>query len=85
MIPSDADIAYDLGKAFCFLAIRRLLLSHCRRSIALKPADPSPHYQLARALEKMGNREQAQQEWQRFAELKKNQPEVGGMATGRTQ
>jgi hypothetical protein len=33
----------------------------------------------------LGKTEQAQQEWQRFAELKKAQPEVGGMATGRPQ
>jgi Flp pilus assembly protein TadD len=53
-----------------------------RRAVALKPDDPSPHYQLSRALEKVGRKEEAQQELQTFAELKKKQPATGGMATG---
>ena len=53
-----------------------------RRAAELNPADPSPHYQLARAFERTGNSD-AKQEWQRFAELKKNQQQTGGMATGR--
>jgi Flp pilus assembly protein TadD len=56
-----------------------------RRSIELKPTDPSPHYQLARALDKSGNGDEARLERQRFAELKKNEPQTGGMATGRSQ
>ena len=56
-----------------------------RQAIELKPADPSPHYQLARALEKTGDSAGARQEFQRFAELKKLQPQTGGMASGRNQ
>jgi Flp pilus assembly protein TadD len=56
-----------------------------RQAIRLKPADPSPHYQLARALEQSGNKEEAELERQRFLELKQAQPVTGGMATGRTQ
>jgi len=51
----------------------------------LKPADPSAHYQLARALGKMGRKEEAQQEFQTFAVLKKTQAVAGGMAAGPTQ
>jgi len=60
-------------------------VSALQRSIELKPTDPSPHYQLARSLEKMGHRDQAQVEWQRFAQLNQAQPQTGGMATGRVQ
>ena len=51
-----------------------------RRAIELDPQDPSPHYLLARTLEKSGNPEAAREERQRFAELKKSQPRTGGMA-----
>jgi hypothetical protein len=33
----------------------------------------------------MGKGDEARQEWQRFDELKKNQPQTGGMAAGRIQ
>jgi len=49
----------------------------------LNPHDPSPHYQLARALEKLGRVEAARSERERFAELKRAQPATSGMATGR--
>ena len=83
--PGNADAAYDLGKALLLdgdAEARRRRVAALHRT---KPGDPSRHYQLARALQKMGKTEQAQQEWQRFAELKKAQPEMGGMATGRPQ
>jgi len=51
----------------------------------LKPADPSPHYLLARLLEKSGDKDAAQREWQHFTELKKASPATEGMATGRSQ
>jgi Flp pilus assembly protein TadD len=76
---------YELGKALLLAGNAEAAAAALRRAIALNPADPSPHYQLARALEKMGKTDEARQEWQRFAELKKAQPETGGMATGRTQ
>jgi len=53
--------------------------------VELKPADPGPHYQLARALEKIGRKEEAQQEFLTFSSLKKNQPVTGGMAAGPIQ
>jgi Flp pilus assembly protein TadD len=74
-----------LGKATLLEGDAEGAIAALRRSIALKPADPSPHYQLARALEKTGQAEEARQERQRFAELKKAQPQTGGMATGRVQ
>jgi Flp pilus assembly protein TadD len=56
-----------------------------RRSIALRPSNPTPHYQLARALEKVGKKEEAKQEFETFAALKKAQPVTGGMASGPVQ
>jgi Flp pilus assembly protein TadD len=56
-----------------------------QKAIALNSADPSPHYQLARALEKLGKPDEARAERERFAELKKAQKPTAGMATGRDQ
>jgi len=56
-----------------------------RKAVELNPKDPSPHYQLARVLEKLGKTEEARSERERFAELKKAQPAAAGMATGRDQ
>ena len=81
----NADAAYDLGKALLLDGNVEAAVTALQRSIQLKPGDPRCHYQLARALQKAGRTDEAQQEWKRFAELKKAQPEVGGMATGRPQ
>ena len=56
-----------------------------RRDIELKPSDPSPHYQLARVLERLGNKEEAKREFETFSALKKAQPVTGGMASGPVQ
>jgi Flp pilus assembly protein TadD len=81
----NADAAYDLGKALLLDSNVEAAVTALKRSIQLKPGDASCHYQLARALQRVGRTEEAQQEWKRFAELKKAQPEMGGMATGRPQ
>ncbi len=83
--PANAAVAYDLGKALLLDGDGEAAVAALQRSIQLKPGDPSSHYQLARALQKTGRTEEAQQEWKRFGELKKAQPEMGGMATGRSQ
>jgi Flp pilus assembly protein TadD len=51
----------------------------------LRAGDPGEHYQLARALEKAGRKDEAQREFQTFAALKKQQPVTGGVATGPIQ
>jgi Flp pilus assembly protein TadD len=56
-----------------------------RKAAELNPKDPSPHYQLARVLEKLGRTDEARRERERFAVLKKAQPATAGMATGRDQ
>jgi len=53
-----------------------------RRSTTLNPADPSPHYQLARALRLSGDTAGANSELQQFEQLRKQQPQTGGMASG---
>jgi Flp pilus assembly protein TadD len=54
-----------------------------RKAAELNPKDPSPHYQLAHVLEKLGKADGAKNERERFAQLKKAQPATAGMATGR--
>jgi Flp pilus assembly protein TadD len=83
--PENADAFCDRGKALVLAGDSAAAIPLFQRSIALLPADPRPHYQLARALEKIGNRDDAQREWQLFADLKKAQPQSGGMASGQTR
>jgi len=83
--PATAPLPMTWAKLCCLLGMPKPRRPHYGTRLNSKPSDPSPHYQLARTLEKMGKADQARQEWQRFAELKKEQPEVGGMATGRPQ
>jgi Flp pilus assembly protein TadD len=56
-----------------------------RHAISLAPDDASPHYQLARALTKQGDKSGAAEEMKVFARLKKSAGETGGMATGRVR
>ena len=83
--PQNSDASYDLGKDLLLEGDAEAAARALRHASELKPADPGPHYQLARALEKMGRKEEAQQEFQTFAALKKTQPVTGGMAAGPTQ
>jgi Flp pilus assembly protein TadD len=83
--PQNSDAAYDLGKALLLAGNVNEAVPMLRRSLELNPANAGTHYQLARALDKLGKRDEAQQERQRFAELKKAQPQSGGMASGRSQ
>jgi len=74
-----------LGKASLLDGNLDLAAVSLRKAISLKPQDPSPHYQLSRVFERQGKTEDAKLERQRFLEIKKSQPETGGMATGRVQ
>jgi Flp pilus assembly protein TadD len=83
--PNNGDAAYNLGKALLQSGETDAAIAQLQNAGRLKPEDPSPHYQLARALEKAGRKEEAKEEMRRFTELKKAQPQTGGMATGRVQ
>jgi Flp pilus assembly protein TadD len=74
-----------LGKALLLEGQNESSIAALRRASELKPTDPSPHYQLARAFDKIGKPDDARAERLQFAELKKAQPQTGGMATGRVQ
>jgi len=78
--PDSYVMHLNLGTTY--LAEQNLTAAAKELQIAfrLKPDSPNPHYQLARALEKAGKKEQAQAEFQIFAALKKAQPTTGGMA-----
>ncbi|HSB76528.1 MAG TPA: tetratricopeptide repeat protein, partial [Terriglobales bacterium] len=77
-----ADAFYDLGKALLELKQEPGAIEALRRSVALNPSDPSPHYQLARALRLTGDAAGANSEMQLFEQLRKQQPQTGGMASG---
>jgi tetratricopeptide (TPR) repeat protein len=81
----NADASYDLGKALLLAGDAKTAVAALRQALELNPANASAHYQLSRALDKLGHKEEAQQERQRFAELKKAEPMSGGMASGRSQ
>ena len=83
--PPNADAFYDLGKALSLAGDPESAVAPLERSAVLSPSDPRPHYQLARDFEKLGKHEDAQREWQSFAELKKAYPQTGGMASGQPQ
>ncbi|MBS1849525.1 MAG: tetratricopeptide repeat protein [Acidobacteria bacterium] len=83
--PRNGDAAYNLGKALLQGGEIEAAIVQLQNAGRLRPEDPSPHYQLARALEKAGRKVEAGEEMRRFSELKKAQPQTGGMATGRVQ
>ena len=67
--PQNGDAFYDLGKALALAGDTAAAVGALERSIQLKPADPSPHYQLARTLEKMGKREEAIEQFKLIYEV----------------
>jgi Flp pilus assembly protein TadD len=81
----NPDVWYDLGKALALGEQWAQAEPVLRKAAELKTTDPSPHYQLARVLEKLGKTDEARKERERFAELKKAQRATAGMATGRDQ
>ena len=80
---SNSEAWYNLGKAYGLDAQSAQAEVALRKAAELNPKDPSPHYQLARILERLGRTDEAKSERQRFAELKQAQPAASGMATGR--
>ena len=78
-------VTAPLDKAALLAGDSQAAVTALRHTIEVDPKNASAHYQLSRALDKLGQKEEAQQERQRFAELKKAQPQSGGMATARSQ
>ena len=83
--PANPDAWYQLGKAQVLADQFTAAETSLRKAVALNSVDASPHYQLALALERLGKKDDARAERQRFAELKKAQRPTAGMATGRDQ
>jgi hypothetical protein len=71
-----------LGKALLALKQAPAAIAALRRSIALNSDDPSAHYQLSRALRLTGDTTTANSELQLFEQLRRQQPQTGGMASG---
>jgi Flp pilus assembly protein TadD len=80
---SNSDVWYDLGKAQALAGQWAMAEPALRKAEELNPRDPSPHYQLARVLDKLGRTDEATTERELFNDLKKAQPASAGMATGR--
>ena len=83
--PQNADASYDFGKSLLLSGDAATAITALRHALEVNPANASAHYQLSRALDKLGQKGEAQLERQRFVELKKSQPQSGGMASGRSQ
>jgi tetratricopeptide (TPR) repeat protein len=83
--PQNADASYDFGKSLLLSGDAAAAITALRHALEVNPANASAHYQLSRALEKSGRKQEAQEERERFAQLKKAQPQSGGMASGRSQ
>jgi len=81
--PKNGDALYELGKALLLGGRAQDDTAAFKSAIELAPSDPSPHYQLARALDKLGDKQGAEREREQFTALKKAQPAQTGMATSR--
>lgn len=81
--PDHADAQYELGKCLLGLGRTAEAVTALQRAVVLAPDSPNAEYQLARALQRAGDEAGAKQHLRRFAELKRLQPDSGGMATGR--
>jgi Flp pilus assembly protein TadD len=83
--PQNANAFYNLGKGLLLAGDAESAVPVLERCAEIRPDDPSPHYQLARALDKLGLYADAHRQWQLFAELTRAQPQAGGMASGQSQ
>lgn len=67
--PSDPDIFFLEGKAYLALSRYEEAVTALQRSIALRPTEPSPYYQLARVYQKLGQPDMAREQFQRVKYL----------------
>jgi tetratricopeptide (TPR) repeat protein len=67
--PADADVFYLRGKVYVATNRYKEAVAALQRSIELRPMDPSPYYQLARAYQKIGKPELAKEQFERLKVL----------------
>jgi tetratricopeptide (TPR) repeat protein len=68
--PEHAAARYLLGKILLAQGAATEAVDHLEAAVRLAPEDPASHYQLGQAYQKLGRTDQAQQQFERFRELK---------------
>lgn len=72
--PDDPDIFFLRGKVYLALSRYQEAVTALQRSIALRPTEPSPYYQLARVYQKLGKPDMAKEQFQRVRYLEDASP-----------
>ncbi len=67
--PGDPDVFYLRGKAYLSLGSYDEAATALRHSIELRPTEPGPYYQLAKAYQKLGKPELAKEQFERLKYL----------------
>jgi tetratricopeptide (TPR) repeat protein len=67
--PADPDVFYLRGKVYLSLGNYGDAAAALRHSIELRPSEPGPYYQLARAYQKLGKTDLAKQQFERLKYL----------------
>ena len=67
--PADPEIFYLRGKAYVAEGRYQAAVAPLRHSIELRPMDPAPYYQLAKAYQKLGETELAREQFERVRYL----------------
>jgi O-antigen biosynthesis protein len=67
--PNDPDVFFLRGKAYVALSRYQEAVTALQQSIALRPTEPSPYYQLARVYQKLGEPDLAKEQFQRVKYL----------------
>jgi protein O-GlcNAc transferase len=83
--PRSGDTYYALGKCLGAEGKNADAAAALRRAIELDPNDASAYFQLSRVLTKLDDREGARAATAKFTQLKAQQKETGGMATGKVR
>lgn len=69
MAPTDPDVFYLRGKVYAATGRSPEAITALKRSIDLRPLEPSPYYQLARLYQKAGKSELAKEQFDRLKVL----------------
>ncbi len=67
--PADPDVFYLRGKVYFSLGNYNEAAIALRHSIELRPTEPGPYYQLAKAYQKLGKADLAEEQFERLKYL----------------
>ena len=71
--PDLSDARYLLGKILVSQGAAAEAVEHLKTAASLAPAQANIHYQLGKAYQKLGKTDLAEQEFERFRELKREE------------